>query len=1031
MFCDLVGSTALAERLDPEELRDLLQAYQRACGEVIARYEGHVAQYLGDGLMVYFGWPRALEDAAARAIRAGLEITQSVSKLSESTPVTARVGIHTGLVVVGDTGRGDASVPKAAVGDTPNIAARLQALADPGSVVISERTCSLAPGLFDYSELGAHTLKGISAPVRLFRVDAAKVIESRFAAGRDELALTPMVGREEEIALLLRRWQHAAECEGQVVLVGGEPGIGKSRLARALQERLGQDKHRLLRYQCSSYHVNSSLYPFIEQFERAAAFARDDPVEEKCDKMQATLAGSAQEVANVAPLFAALLSLPAERYPTLNLSPEKQREKTLEAIVFQIELIARQQPLLMLFEDIHWIDATSQETLDLLVPRLQRLPVLLIVTYRPEYTPRWIDQAHVTSLGLNRLGRRQGAELVSRLSRGKVLPQEVLDQILAHTDGVPLFVEELTKSVLESKLLRDEGDRYTLQGSLPTLAIPTTLRDSLVARLDRLAPVREVAQIGACIGREFSHELLAAISPLKGARLDEAVEQLTRTGLLFRRGTPPDATYTFKHALVQDAAYDSLLKSKRGQLHAQIAQVLERDFPELVANEPEMLARHFTQAGLKERAMPFWLIAGRRALARVALAEAIAHLTTGLGVIERLAPSPERDRQELQARVMLGTAYMALLGWQAVEIGQALGPARQLAIRLGETDQLLAILCNMGDYYNMRCEYSGSLKVGEELDVLAQSADDSLALVIARFSESHTQCFMGNFQRARQAGDQVLRSYDPKQHGHFVHASNMDLKCNTLLWAGNWLWALGYPDQAKQAVVEMVEVARGIAHAFNLCWDLLGGTFTLLLLGETRLARDWIAEARVLAHEHAMRYIVDSVVPMQDALALIEQGDFEEGYAKYAPKMTLWRDAGGVHLNPYIDQMLARALMGLQRFDEAKELLSAAVKTIAQTGHRMHEAEVHRVFGELFKQQTIPDIQAAETSFLKSLEVARSQEAKGFELRTATSLARLWQGQGRHSEALDLLTPIYGWFTEGFATRDLVQAKELLEDLEG
>jgi class 3 adenylate cyclase len=473
MFCDLVGSTELATKLDPEQLRDLMQAYQRACGEVIACYDGHVAQYLGDGLMVYFGWPRAHEDDAVRAIRAGLEVVQAVSKLNSATPIRARVGIHTGLVVVGETGQGDASVPKAAVGETPNIAARLQALAEPSSVVVSELTRTLAGGPFDYAEIGTPALKGVSEPLPLFRVVGSRAIGSRFEAARSEVALTPLVGRGEEIALLLRRWQDAEEGEGQVVLVGGEPGIGKSRLTRALRERLQDQLYTVLRYQCSPYHVNSALYPAIEQFETAAGFTREDTPQQKLDKLHAVLVGNEPLIAKSEPFLAAMLSLPLDRYPPFNLSPQKQKEKTLVALAGQIESLARRQPVLMIYEDVHWLDATSQEALDLLVPRLRGLPLLMIVTYRPEYIPHWSEQAHVTLMSLNRLGRRQGAELMAKLTAGKALPEEVQKQILAYTDGVPLFVEELTKSIVESGLLRDAGDRYILEGPLPALAVPT------------------------------------------------------------------------------------------------------------------------------------------------------------------------------------------------------------------------------------------------------------------------------------------------------------------------------------------------------------------------------------------------------------------------------------------------------------------------------------------------------------------------------------------------------------------------------
>ena len=1029
MFCDLVGSTELATKLDPEELRDLMQVYQRGCGEVIARYDGHVAQYLGDGLMVYFGWPRAHEDDAARAISAGLEVAQTVSQLKASAPIRARVGIHTGLVVVGETGQGDASIPKAAVGETPNIAARLQGLAEPGSVVVSERTRRLAGGLFDCADLGTPALKGVSEPLRVFRVAGVRTTDSRFDAARTDVALTPLVGREEEIALLLRRWQEAEEGEGQVVLVGGEPGIGKSRLTRVLRERLQHKPYTVLRYQCSLYHVNSALYPIIDQLERAAGFAREDTPNQKLDKLQTVLVGSEALVAESAPLFAAMLSLPVDRYPPLILSPQKQKEKTLEALAGQVEALARRQPVLMIYEDVHWIDATSQEALDLLVPRLQTLPVLLIVTYRPEYSPRWSEQAHVTLMSLNRLGRREGSELVAKLTGGKALPQEVQEQILAHTDGVPLFVEELTKSILESKLLRDAGDRYVLDGPLPALAIPTTLRDSLEARLDRLAPIREVAQIGACIGREFSYELLAAISPLKGAKLDDALEQLSSTGLLFRRGTPPQALYTFKHALVQDAAYDSLLKSKRAQWHAQIAQVLETDFSDRVANEPEVLAHHFTQAGLNERAAPYWIQAGQRALARVALAEAVGHLTTALSVIGQLPASAGRDSQELDTRVLLGTAYLSFLGWAAVEIGQALEPARDLAIRRGQDSKLVPVLYYIWFQHAMRCEYPQCLRAVGELDAVARSSGDSTAYVTARMTDAMTQGWVGNFKRAHEAHDLLLSAYDSEKHGHLVQTYNHDPKCALWTWAGYWLWALGYPDQARQAALDQLELSRRLRHPFNLCWGLMGGTWALLWRGETRLMREWVAEAHAIASEHAINPVADVMVPWFEGYAFIEEGQFADGYDRLAPAVKIWRATGCVHQVPCAYAMLGKALIRLKRYDEARGLLEEAIKLIEYSGHRMDEAEVNRVLGELLWQQPTHDWAGAETSFLKALEVARAQEAKGFELRAAMSLAQLWRSQGKRKEGHDLLAPVYGWFTEGFDTKDLKAAKALLEEL--
>jgi class 3 adenylate cyclase/tetratricopeptide (TPR) repeat protein len=1029
MFCDLVGSTALAERLDPEELRALMQAYRKACGDVVARYEGHVAQYLGDGLMIYFGWPSAHEDDAERGVRSALEMVQAVKGVTAVRPLAVRIGVATGAVVVGEASSEDNAEAKLAVGETPNLAARLQALAGPDEIVIAPATRRLVGDAFELSDLGARSLKGIAEPVRAWRVDAVHRTEGRFEAAHGETPLTALVGREEEVALLLRRWNQACGGEGQVVLVGGEPGIGKSRMTQVLREQIAGEPYTTLRYQCSPYHLNSALYPIIEQLEFAAGFAREDSSEQKLDKMESVLAGSTEQIAESQPLIAALLSLPTARYPPLKLSPQKQKEKTLDALAGQVEALARRQPLLMVLEDVHWIDATSQELLDMFLGRLPLLPVLLVVTYRPEHTPAWVGQPNVTSLTLNRLGRRQGAELVGKVTGGKALPQEVLEQILAHTDGVPLFVEELTKSVLESGLLREAGDGYLLQAPLPALAIPTSLRDSLLARLDRLAPVKEVAQIGACIGREFSYELLARVSALSNELLEAALPKLTEAGMVYRRGTPPNATYTFKHALVQDAAYDSLLKSRRAQLHTQIAKVLEEDFPDTVDKDPEVLARHFTQAGLDERAVPYWIKAGQRALMRVALPEAVGHLTTALSVNDRLPVSVERDRQELDIRVLLGTAYLAFRGWPAVEIVQILRPARDLAMGIGADGQLVAILWYIGNHHAVRCEYPRTLEVIEELDALAQSRDDSLPFLVARRAEALWRIWMGDFLTARRAGDQLLRAYDPEKHGQLVQIYNQDPKSDTLLWAGVYFWALGYPDQAKQAVLDQLDMARRLGHAFNLCWSLIGGTYALILRGETQLARQWLAEAEAMAREHAMTYLADVMVPWNDGLALISQGNHAEGYAKVTAALKVWRDGDGLLGVPWASAERAAALMGLKRFAEARTLLDEAVEVINRTGHKMYEAEVHRVLGKLHLQGATHDLDAAQISFLKSLEVARTQEAKGFELRAATSLARLWESQGKRREAYELLAPVYNWFTEGFDTHDLEAARELLQSL--
>ncbi len=596
MFCDLVGSTALSQQLDPEALRELMQRYQQACRGVIEKYEGHVAQYLGDGLMVYFGFPRAHEDDAERAVRSALEIVEAVKKVPAPSPLGVRVGIATGPVVVGETGSGDASVPKLAVGETPNMAARLQGLAGPDEIVIALSTHRLLGSTFEFVDLGEQSLKGIVSPVRAYRVAGVGQAEGRFEAMRAG-QLTPFTGREEEIALLARRWELAREGDGQVVLLCGEPGIGKSRITQALRAGIAGEPHTRLGYQCSPFHTHSAFYPVIEHLERAAGFLRQDPPDTKLAKLEARLrqAGPLSETA--VPLFASLLSLgTGERFAPLQYSPQRQKEETISALCEQITGLAMQQPVLVVFEDAHWIDPSTLETLDLLVQRIRGKRVLVLIAFRPEFQARWTLQSHVTLLTLNRLARKHAALMVDRITSGKPLPAEVLDQIVAKTDGVPLFVEELTKAVLESGLLTEVDGRYRLKGTLADLAIPSTLQDSLMARLDRLASVKEIAQIGACIGRDFSFELMVAVSPLDERQLAQALGKLEDSGLVHRSGQPPNATYTFKHALVQDVAYQSILKTARMRLHEKIATILLEHYPVLADTEPEIIAHHYTAA---------------------------------------------------------------------------------------------------------------------------------------------------------------------------------------------------------------------------------------------------------------------------------------------------------------------------------------------------------------------------------------------------------------------------------------------------
>jgi class 3 adenylate cyclase len=679
LFCDLVGSTELARRLDPEELGGIMRAYQNAVAGEVTRFEGHIAKYMGDGVLAYFGWPRAHEDEAERAVRAGLAIQDAIGRLAAPEPLAVRVGIATGLVMVGDLIGEGAAREEAVVGETPNLAARLQALAGPGTIVVADATRRLLGGLFELENLGAQHLKGFAGPVRAFRVLGQSAAESRFEA-RHGAAPLPLVGREQELALLLDRWAQARAGEGQVVLLAGEAGIGKSRLMLALRERLRQEPRTSLRYFCSPYHTNSALHPVIAQLERAAGFSRNDDGAAKAAKLEALFRQAAVRIPDTLPLAADLLSLPLpEEMARPEFAPQERKARTFAALLTQLEALAAERPLLMILEDAHWSDPTTLELFDQVVERIQRLPALLVVSFRLEFTPAWASHAHATPLSLNRLGERQVAAIVERVTCGRALPDEVFEQILAKTDGVPLFVEELTKAMLETGLLREEVGRYVLDRPSPPLAIPDTLHSSLLARLDRGAPIKEVAQTGAVIGRQFGHELVAAVAALERATLDDALRQLVAAGLVFRRGQPPDTVYVFKHALVQDAAYASLLKSRRQQLHARVAQVLEEGFPAAVTSEPEIVAHHLTEAGLSDRAVAFWLAAGRQAAERSANKESIAHLRRGLELLQRLAPTPSRKEIELDLLLALGPALFALRGYAAPEAGEVYRQAHQLS----------------------------------------------------------------------------------------------------------------------------------------------------------------------------------------------------------------------------------------------------------------------------------------------------------------------------------------------------------------
>jgi class 3 adenylate cyclase/predicted ATPase len=1032
MFCDLVDSTALSSRLDPEDLREVVRAYQTACEEVIQHYGGHIAQYLGDGLLVYFGYPQAHEDDAHRAVRAGLGILAALvalnARLEPRTGVrlAIRLGIHTGLVVVGEIG-GVSRHEQLALGETPNLAARIEGLAVPDALLISAATYRLVQGYFACQDLGTHTLRGVAAPTQVYRVVQASTAQSRLDV-IGATSLTPLVGRDAELTLLVERWEQSQDGLGQAVLLSGEAGIGKSRLVEALRQRLGSEGMTSIVLRCSSYYTNSALYPVIDHLQRLLHFHREDTPEEKLDKLEHSLREYRFARDEVVPLFAALLSvpLPDGRYPPLHFSPQQQKRKTAEALVAWLVEAAERQPLLAVWEDLHWADPSTLELLSLIIDQSRTARMLTLLTCRPEFQPPWPPRSHLTHLTLNRFTHPQVELLIAQAMHGKPLPAEVVQQVVAKTDGVPLFVEELLKMVVESGLVREEADRYVLIGPLPPLAIPTTLQDSLMARLDRLAPVKEVAQLGAVLGRSFPYDLIRAVSPLDEKALQRGLAQLVDAELLYQRGHPPQATYMFKHALIQDIAYQSLLRSTRQHYHQRIAQVLEAQFAETVETQPELLAHHYTEAGLTEQAIPYWQQAGQRALRQSSNVEALGHLTKGLELLPMLPDTPERPRHELMLQLSLGAALIATKGYAAPEVERAYTRARTLCQQIGEVPRLLQVLLGLEAYYVVRAELQTAYELAQQCLHLAQQVQNPARLLNSHHALGLILFHLGEFAAAVTHLEQGMLLYDVQPHRPHHNLQNPGVACRSYAaWA---LWHLGYPEQARTRLHEALTLARGLSHPYSMAYGLCFAAGLHQYLHDGQMAQAAAEEAIAISIEHGFPFWFAMGTCLY-GWALAQQGRGAEGIEQGRQGIAAWRATGAELAQPHWLSLLAETYGHVGQVEAGLEVLDEALERVDAHGERYSEAELYRLKGELLLQQALPDMPQAETCFQRAIDVARGQQAKSWELRAAMSLARLWQQQGKRAEAHQLLADIYGWFIEGFDTADLQEAKVLLAEL--
>jgi class 3 adenylate cyclase/predicted ATPase len=1024
MFCDLVGSTTLSARLDPEDLRDIFGAYHAAVAEAVSNFGGFVAKYMGDGVLVYFGYPQAHEDDAERAVRAGLAVVQAVRRLETPELLQVRIGLATGLTVVGDLIGSGSAQERTVVGETPNLAARLQTLAEPDTIVIAESTRRLVGNLFDYENLGEVELKGLATPVRAYRVLREGRVDSRFEALRS--GQTPMVGREEEIELLRRRWEQAKSGTGRVVLVPAEPGIGKSRLAEAFRESIEREPFTRLRYFCSPNRQDSALFPFIGQLERAAGFELDDTPAGRLDKLEALVAANMPAEGAVQSL-AELLGVPLDdRYPALDLTPQRKKEKTFEALLIQVSCLAKRQPMLMIFEDLHWADPSTRELLDLIVDQIERTRVLLIATFRPEFQAPWADRPHITTMPLRRLGRDESDRLVrgllirdaGHLSRG------VMDEIVKRTDGVPLFLEELTKAVLENAAV----------GTIPTTSstVPATLHASLMARLDRLGPMaKEIAQVGAAIGRDFSYELVAATAQWSASALDEALARLVDAGLLFRRGEPPAATFLFKHALVRDTAYSMLLRVPRQKLHARIAQALEERFSTLMETQPEILAHHFSEAGLLEKAVAYWCRAGQRAEAKGALVEALSQLKRGLRLIADLPDTLERKRQELELQVALAGAMRSVKGFWHPEVAETFDRARRLVLESGEAGTALhfSVLFGLFGTRFHGGEPRAGIEHGREFLSIAQSGTDAGVLVSGHQILGLALLTVGDYPEACSILERGAKLYEAEKHRMvpFQIASDPGV---TML--GSWAWGLwhqGYPDRASEVAKEVLRYARRPDahpyHSLGLALHILG--MIVITARQLSQAEELGNEAIALGNAHGFATMSGCGLILR-GWSRAQRGATGGAAGRIREGLAL---AGLGSYKPIFLGMLAETLALSGEIEEGLAVLAEALALSEASGARGNDAELYRLRGDLLRRFPSPDSTKIEASYRTALRIAREQGTRGFELRAAVGLARLLTEQRCRDDSRSMLAPVYGWFTEGVDTPDLKEAKALLDELEG
>jgi class 3 adenylate cyclase/predicted ATPase len=1022
MFCDLVGSTQLAEKLDPEELQKLLDAYRGECSTAIGRYGGEVARYFGDGVMAFFGWPRAHEDDAVRALHAALEIASGITKIAGPVPLTCRMGVCSGPVVVGEIGNSATPWSMDAVGETPNIAARIQTLATPNTVLISESTRRLVSTAFDLQDLGLQELKGVTEPLHVYRVLAAKYAASRFEATHAG-SLTPLVGRSSELNLLLDRWKKVKEGDGQAILLSGIPGVGKSRLLQELKSQIQEEPHLLLHHQCSPYHSQSAFFPVIEQIEQAAQLAAREADADKIAKLQTYLPRPMDRSGEPLLLIAKLLAIPTENSRELSeLTPQQIKNRTISTLVDMLLAFSSQRPTLCIFEDAHWLDPSTLELLELMISRIDRARVLLIVSCRPEFRPPWMAHANITTHSLTRLSNTEVKTMIRDLLRGGSIPQPLIDQIIGKADGVPLFIEELTNSTLSAPLqTRNTSERAAQPASL---RVPETLSDALMERLDRVAPSRRMAQIAAVIGREFSYDVLSAASQIDEDDLQSALSLLERADVIHRVGVSPSVRFAFKHVLLRDAIYESLLRSRRQQIHADIAEVLKNDFPELAENQSEVLAYHYQEAGNHQLAIRCWFGSGQRALAHSANVEAIANFRKALQLLNALPETPERIKQEIDIQLALGIPLIAVQGYASAETREAFSRARILCLRLGDIPEYFQALFGLWGNSWMAGKNDDALRMADEFLSRSRALSDTVLLRVAHRAMGSTLLTIGDFQSSANHFEETIKLSISKGKQPLYSRYMVEPQAASLLLLSWDLWFLGYPDRSLSRVSEALALAQELGHPYTVAFAHYMTSVVHLFRGDAARALESAAKSFQVSKEQRFSlYAILSRISRGRASG--ELGRLGEARSEMALGIDEARRNGVGYMLPMMDSWLADVHAKAGDNERALSIIEGVLATIGDVTGRSWESELHRQKAQILVALSSSKVTEAESHLKKSIEVARGQSAKSLELRAATDLAELWRTQGKPDEARALLEPLCRWFAEGAETADLRRARDI------